>query len=150
MGSYHCHRILPCRKSKISTRYDDTSKIPPILDPFFRAVADAIQSTSELRVERKGLLEKIDLGDVAAENEIRALKNYFVKTPQFQQTIQGHTQVVVGRKGSGKTAIFYGVREELRRQRAALILDLKPDGHQLIKLRDALIKTSPKVSKTTP
>ena len=58
-----------------------------------------------------GLLERLDLGDVAAENESRQLRNYFVRTGQFVQAKRGHARLVIGRKGSGKTAIFYAIRD---------------------------------------
>ncbi len=121
--------------------YDTPSAIAAIVEKFVRGVAEAFQSTqgAVAAPRNTGILEKIDLGDVAAENEIEALKRYFVRTPHYQQTVQGHTRIVVGRKGCGKTAIFYAVREVLRQKRAGLILDLKPEGHQLIKLRDAVI-----------
>lgn len=58
----------------------------------------------------EGLLERLDLGDVAAENEILGLRGYFVQTGQFNEAKRGHARLVIGRKGSGKTAIFYAVR----------------------------------------
>jgi len=88
----------------------------------------------------KGLLQKLDLGDVAAENEVQALNNYFVKTPQFQQASQGHARLVIGRKGAGKTAIFYGVRNHISKNRNLVVLDLKPEGHQFTSLRDSVLK----------
>jgi hypothetical protein len=120
--------------------YDSTTSIAPIVERFLRNVAEAFQSQEFKPARAAGILEKLDLGDVAAENEIESLRKYFVKTPQYQQTIQGHTQIVVGRKGAGKTAIFYGIREALRLKKAGITLDLKPDGHQLIKLREAIVE----------
>ncbi len=48
-----------------------------------------------------GLLNQIDLGDTAAENEIAGLKDYFVPTGQFTKAMHGHARLVVGRKGAG-------------------------------------------------
>jgi hypothetical protein len=45
----------------------------------------------------------------------------------------------VGRKGSGKTAIFYRVREDVFRRRTHLVLDLKPEGHQFSQLRETVL-----------
>jgi hypothetical protein len=124
----------------VVTHYDDPSNIPSILEKFYRSIAEAFQSQEFVKTRPTNVLESIDLGDVAAENEIESLKLYFVKTPQYQQTIQGHTQIVVGRKGAGKTAIFYMVRDALHKAKAGVVLDLKPDGHQLIKLREAIVE----------
>jgi hypothetical protein len=86
--------------------------------------------------ESVGILRTLDLGDVAAENEIQGLRAYFVETGQFLQARQGHARLVVGRKGSGKTAIFYEVRNAEARGHDTLILDLKPEGHQFSRLRE--------------
>lgn len=85
------------------------------------------------------LLEAVDLGDIAAENEIIGLESYFVQTGQANLAKQGHGRLVVGRKGSGKTAIFYRVREEVFRRRTHLVLDLKPEGHQFSELRETIL-----------
>src|SRR5581483_10404793 len=72
-------------------------------------------------------------------NEVLTLSRYFVKTPQFQQARQGHARLVVGRKGSGKTAVFYGVRNFLKSSSRNVSLDLKPEGHQFTKLRELIL-----------
>jgi hypothetical protein len=105
-----------------------------------KETADTLQSIEETHVPLpKGLLERIDLGDAAAENEIRALNTYFVKTPQFQQTRQGHARIVIGRKGAGKTALFYGIRSQFSPKGEKVILDLKPEGHQFTRLREIVL-----------
>ena len=80
--------------------------------------------------ETENFLEQIDLGDTAAENEIAGLETYFVKTGQYHQAKQGHARLIIGRKGSGKTATFYEVRKSIGLSKYKLILDLKPEGHQ--------------------
>lgn len=82
------------------------------------------------------LIERVDLGDLAAENEIRRLPDYFVPTGQSALAFKGHARMVTGRKGSGKTAIFYAVREHAWKQRRSVVLDLKPESHQFARLRD--------------
>lgn len=54
------------------------------------------------------------------------------------QALKGNAKVVVGRKGSGKTAIFFMVRDELRRAKGSTVVDLKPESHELLKLRELL------------
>ncbi|MBT8386036.1 MAG: hypothetical protein KJO12_01370 [Ignavibacteria bacterium] len=120
--------------------YTNPNTIPDIVENILRQTADTMQSieASEIPLP-KGLLEKIDLGDVAAENEIHALSSYFVKTPQFQQTRQGHARLVIGRKGSGKTALFYGVRNQITSKKEKIVLDLKPEGHQFTRFREKVL-----------
>lgn len=138
------HASQPIDYRDVVIPYSDPSIIPFQVETLVRATAETIQSidTSTSALPR-GLLERIDLGDVAAENEIQALSRYFVKTPQFQQARQGHARLVVGRKGSGKTALFYGIRSDLnpaRRRRSYLVLDLKPEGHQFATLRELVLQ----------
>jgi len=85
-------------------------------------------------------LEKIDLGDLAAENEIVSLRSYFVPTAQFNEAKRGHARLVIGRKGAGKTAIFYGIRSTHKPAWSNVVLDLKPEGHQFTKLREAVLQ----------
>jgi len=121
--------------------YTDTKQIPYYMDTIFKETADTLQTIEDSHVPfPSGLLARIDLGDVAAENEIKALNNYFVKTPQFQQARQGHARIVIGRKGAGKTALFYGIRSQFSEKGDTVLLDLKPDGHQFTRLREVVLQ----------
>ena len=120
--------------------YIRAEDIPSLLDRPVRVIVDRLQS-NDARTPRPttdNLLENVDLGEVAAENEITALESYFVPTGQANLARQGRARLVVGRKGSGKTAIFYRVREDVFRRRTHLVLDLKPEGHQFKQLRDTI------------
>jgi len=48
--------------------------------------------------------------------------------------------MVIGRKGSGKSALFFQVRDKLRENRQNVVLDLKPDGYQLLKFKDSVLR----------
>lgn len=87
------------------------------------------------------ILSSISVGANAAENEMRDLKDYFVETHDFKNALNGRGRLVVGRKGSGKTAIFWRVRDTARENaNRELVLDLKPDGYQLRKFKEQLVK----------
>ncbi len=85
-------------------------------------------------------LQNLRLGAHSAENEFRTLENYFVETSEYLQTLRGEVNVVAGRKGSGKTAIFFQVRDRFRELRKNTVTDLKPDSHQLSLFREELMK----------
>jgi len=87
-----------------------------------------------------GLIYEVDFGDVAAENEIVPLRSYFVATGQYNEAKRGHARLVVGRKGSGKTAIFYSLVDYLDTRSSHLLLDLKPEGHQFVRLRESVLE----------
>jgi hypothetical protein len=132
--------IQPIDYRDVIIPYSDANLIPYFAETILRETADTIQSIDETHIPLPtGLLERIDLGDAAAENEIRALNTYFVKTPQFQQTRQGHARIVIGRKGAGKTALFYGIRGQFSPKGDKVVIDLKPEGHQFTRLREIVL-----------
>ncbi len=91
---------------------------------------------------KKTALQKLTLGSSSAENEFRTLENYFVETAEYIRTIRGEARIVAGRKGSGKTAIFFQVRDHFRAARSSFVTDLKPESHQLSLFREELLKIS--------
>ncbi len=84
------------------------------------------------------LIEAIDLGASAAENEITTLGEYYLEIDAYRRAIRKEVRLVTGRKGSGKTAIFFIIRDTVREHRQNVVVDLKPEGYQLMKLKDAV------------
>jgi len=121
--------------------YTDSGQVPEILIPLIGEVVETLQESQFVPIALPlKPLEKLDLGDLAAENEIKALRSYFVPTGQYNEAKRGHARLVVGRKGAGKTAIFYGIRSAYKPSLSHLVLDLKPEGHQFIKLREVILR----------
>jgi hypothetical protein len=135
------HVVQPIDYRDVISSYTNASTIPDTLVPLVREVVESLQETQFVPITLPlKLLEKVDLGDLAAENEIKGLQSYFVPTAQYNEAKRGHARLVVGRKGAGKTAIFYSVRSAYKPSRAHLVLDLKPEGHQFTKLREAVLR----------
>jgi hypothetical protein len=119
--------------------YKNSNQIPRLLEqPLSTVIASLQDATNTAERPGRRLLQLVDMGDVAAENEIHSLGSYFVETGQFVQAQQGHARLVTGRKGSGKTAIFYEVRRAAGGRRTRVVLDLRPEGHQFTRLRELL------------
>jgi hypothetical protein len=120
--------------------YDHPKKIHEMLVP---ALGEVIEQIQTMRFVPTALpitqLEKLDLGDLAAENEIKALDSYFIPTAQYHKAKQGHARLVVGRKGTGKSALFYSLRSTFGPLKTHLVLDLRPEGHQFVKLREFVL-----------
>ncbi|HEY1124676.1 MAG TPA: hypothetical protein VGE65_03515 [Sphingobium sp.] len=95
-------------------------------------------SPQPTRLKSEGI-QSISLGNTAAENETRRLSDYFVATPAYRAAVAGQGRVLIGRKGSGKTAIFTEMAKELGKGRGSLILPLQPEGYQLRKFKDNLV-----------
>jgi hypothetical protein len=85
------------------------------------------------------LLEQVDLGKSAAEHEVSRLDRYFVRTAQFTRASRAKSAIVVGRKGSGKTAIFYAVLDKKQADKRNLTVPLMPVSHRLSELREHLV-----------
>jgi hypothetical protein len=86
------------------------------------------------------VLQRLTLGATAAENEFRTLEDYFIETSEYLRTERGEVGVVAGRKGSGKTAIFFMVRDSFRKQKNSIVADLRPESHQLTLFKNELAK----------
>lgn len=87
----------------------------------------------------KSALQQLSLGASAAENEFRTLEDYFVETAEFVRALRGEVNIVAGRKGAGKTAIFFRVRDTFRSEKKSIVTDLKPESHQLSLFREQLL-----------
>ena len=84
-------------------------------------------------------LQALDIGDPRAENEMTTLRRYYLRTHEYERALRGEVNLVVGRKGSGKTALWISVRNKTRLDKRNIVVDLKPDGYQLIKLKEDIL-----------
>jgi hypothetical protein len=55
------------------------------------------------------VLTNLSFGKWVAEYETESLRQYFVATDQWRQVIGGNVDVILGPKGSGKSAIYRGI-----------------------------------------
>lgn len=102
-------------------------------------VYEATQAEDHIEVPAGNLLSRLRVGDPMAENEFRELKHYYLQTDEFARAMRGDVNLVVGRKGTGKTALFSQVRDRKRSNKRNVILDLKPEGYQLVKLKEHVL-----------
>jgi hypothetical protein len=127
--------------------YRDVVKPCPSLDDLKRAIAgfvasvmESIQATKpKSNAISKNLLNSISLGANAAENEVSALPDYYLPIEAFNKARRGEVHVVVGRKGSGKSALFFELIADIKRSPRALVIDLRPETVQLIKLKNKVL-----------
>ena len=122
------------------SEYKQTADIDKYINNLAPKIIEELQSIGGRQVFRdRNLIENIDLGSPAAENEMTKLENYYVNTDEYKQVLDGSVRLAVGRKGSGKTALFFQSRDYLRRDKKKIVMDLKPDGHQLKRLKDLVL-----------
>lgn len=114
-------------------------EVDKYVEDLARDVVENLQATSNLELPVADLLTSMSFGDPMAENEFQTLGQYFVETDDYQRTVRGEVNLVVGRKGTGKTALFSQVRDRIRRDKQNIVVDLKPEGYQLVKLKEDVL-----------
>lgn len=121
-------------------RLDDINEI---VGEFAARVAEAFQEGRSVPIRgRQTFLSTLDLGASSAENEMRTLQNYYLNTEAFLKSLRGEAHLVVGRKGSGKSAIFLQIRDRERSRDPSqnIVLDLKPEGYKLLKFKELILQ----------
>ncbi|MEW8023093.1 MAG: hypothetical protein AB2803_05280 [Candidatus Thiodiazotropha sp.] len=116
--------------------------VKEIIADFAGRVAEAFQERVDTQItSKKTLLQKLDLGASSAENEMRTLHNYYLNTDQFLRSLRGEVHLVIGRKGSGKSAVFLQIRDKERSRNRSqnIVLDLKPEGYKLVKFKEVML-----------
>ena len=75
-------------------------------------------------------LRALFLGDPVAEHEADRLFEYFVETSSYYQALEDPLTILVGRRGTGKTAILYAIRSEMSKNRDDHVTVIKPIGYE--------------------
>lgn len=117
-------------------------EINDFIAEFASNLARAFQVQTEEHIQpERSFLKKLNLGSSSAENEMRDLNSYYLETDQYLKALRGEAHLVIGRKGSGKSAIFLQIRDIERERNRSLniVLDLKPDGYNLIKFKERIL-----------
>lgn len=102
-------------------------------------VTERLQAADPLPTLKGNFLSELSIGDPTAENELQTLTEYYVRTDQFGRASRGEVNMVVGRKGAGKTALFWQLTNQKRSKVTNIVVDLKPQGYQLIRLKEDVL-----------
>ncbi len=119
--------------------YQRAEDITEFVAEFVPDIADYLQQSDPAPVNVGTSLQSLRMGDPTAENEMTTLADYYVPTDEYGRTLRGEVNLVVGRKGSGKTALFIQCRDAVRDDKRNVVVDLKPEGYQLIKLKEDIL-----------
>ncbi|WP_445679016.1 P-loop ATPase, Sll1717 family [Radicibacter daui] len=137
----HQQVSLPLDLEDQADRWDSPEGLDALVAAFRIRVADYQNELSEIREKKGNFLESLSCGDPVAENEAASLSDIFLETDAYKRALDGTANVLVGRKGSGKTAIFLRVRDVCRvdDNKQNIVIDLIPDGHQLVKMKEFIL-----------
>lgn len=136
----HQNIQLPMDLEEIADRYKEPEEIDGLIYRFRNDVSDfQNQFVKQRELTAQNVLEYLSCGEPIAENEAANLADIFLETDAYQRTIGGTANVLVGRKGSGKTAIFLQTRDVSRSDKSNIVIDLIPEGYQLVKLKEFIL-----------
>ena len=83
-------------------------------------------------------ISMLSFGSPAAERDIgEGLQDYFVESPAFERVRDGRKKIVLGNRGTGKSAIFQ-VLAERERKAGAIVLELAPEDYSYEMLSSVL------------
>ncbi|MHB8384225.1 MAG: P-loop ATPase, Sll1717 family, partial [Candidatus Binataceae bacterium] len=136
----HQDQRLPLDLDGLATRWSKISDIESVLGRFRDEVSDALEAFKESLPTSENFLDLVQCGNPVAESEAAQLDNYFIETEQFRLTLKGELNIILGRKGTGKTAIFLQVRDKIRADKRNIVIDLQPEWFQLVKLKEFIIR----------
>ena len=83
----------------------------------------AVSNAAKVSIEVRDLA----LGDHVAEHEGRVLDEYFVETETYDAVQRPGLSIVVGRRGSGKSATLIALQEEYRHDKKVHVCGISPD-----------------------
>jgi Cdc6-like AAA superfamily ATPase len=110
-----------------------------ILNPSL-AATEAEISEDLTDSDKEVILLEINIGDTIAENEETELSNYFVQTGQFRKALNARKAVVVGFKGTGKTATFFQIGSTLQNDVRNLVCEINPSDYKMARFLMSLKK----------
>jgi hypothetical protein len=102
-------------------------------------ITERFQADNPLPLPKGNFLAELSIRDSVAENEFQTLGEYYLRTDEYKRAARGEINMVVGRKGTGKTALFSQLRNDKRANVHNIVVDLKPEGYQLIRLKEDVL-----------
>lgn len=132
--------VIPLDVRDKTKAYKDKKDIADIVAEFCPEINAKLQEISPPPIVAPNLLGRVSVGDPTAENEMTTLENYYLQTDQYLRAARGEVNLVVGRKGAGKTALFIRLRDTVRSDKRNIVVDLKPESYQLLKLKDEILE----------
>jgi hypothetical protein len=123
----------------LTKKYHHPDDIKDAIQAFSLEITDFSQQARSKKASVSTVLTRLSVGDPTAENEMTTLSDYYLSTDEYQRALRGEVNLVVGRKGSGKTALFVQLRDTKRARKPNIVVDLKPEGFQLVKLKERVL-----------
>ncbi|WP_342089446.1 P-loop ATPase, Sll1717 family [Dyadobacter sp. OTU695] len=113
---------------KYSTREQCAQIIKPFFEDLKKIISELFSNRRELIHGRKlqSNLQKINFGEFTAEHESDKIYEYYVETSHIETLVRNEYSIIVGRKGSGKTAALYYLDQLLSNDKRNFVCVIKP------------------------
>lgn len=112
--------------------YEDKKQCEKIVSEFLEPLKNNLleyysqQRTSQDRKKQITNFQRIKFGEFLAEHEIDDLSDYYVETFNLDELIKNDYNIVIGRKGTGKTATLYYLKNRLEKDARNHVCLIKP------------------------
>jgi hypothetical protein len=85
------------------------------LTPYLSTYEERLEARQNYQKKQRarGELRDIAIGDPIAEHESESIADYFIPTAAYTEALQSSHSIVIGRKGTGKTATLYKLASDL-------------------------------------
>ena len=126
----------------------------PFVDAFLqtekRKILEYRSNDLTRRIRRRDLLklQHIRFGEFLAELESDVLSEYYVDTLDIRRLLLRPINILVGRKGTGKTATLYALKDKIKSDRRNLLCIVKPINFEIDALVDLLQITGKQYERT--
>jgi len=110
--------------------YYFTDWLTPLYKSWKKRESDKDKYTESLKLSTE--LRGLQLGQYVAENETdKLIEEYFVETAAYLDALAGNSTIFVGKKGTGKTANLYRLKNELEKEKDSIVVIIKPVTYDL-------------------
>jgi len=111
-----------------NNRKECTDNVKPFLEDIHNNIARLLvkKRARSIMRKQKSELQKINFGEYIAEHEIENLYDYYIETYHYQNLIKSEHNIIIGRKGTGKTATLYFLEEVLENDIRNHVCLIKP------------------------
>ena len=133
----HDPYVSPLDYKDLLRVHETAAKAETLFDEWFSPLIESIrkqEKSAEAYKDQKSarsLLEQINLGESIAENESDAVTEYFFPTAVYNEALRANHSIFIGRKGTGKTATFYKLHDELSKDPRNHVCLIKPIAYEL-------------------
>lgn len=135
-------------------KFSNLTECEGIVAPFLSSIRTQAldlfaKKSSLIQYKRKdGLLQKVKFGEMLAEHEPDKIYEYYVNTANDDNLLKAEYNIVIGRKGSGKTASFYYLETKYSKHVKNQVVVIKPVNFELDGLIELISGTSIEFGKS--